>query len=1395
MVRSGISGYLCSCAFAAAIVVVTKPAPAEQATWRGGDGRWSQAGRWDPNGVPRNTNGRLFTVFIDGGNEDDSLVDLDINATISNLNIDLRDKVRINAGRTLTIAADGFLTNAGRIDFLSSGRNATLTLQDGVTFNGGGVIALSGSATRIRGASGSSVFINQNNFIQGVGEISGGGMINRGVVFANSTGTLTLSPTSAGVLNEGTFAVNAGGTIDITGPNDSFLNYDRDANSLSGGIYQLRAGGAIALHDIVITNSATILLEGASTDNKTGLLAADGSDALLALRVNDVGGFVSAEGGRTFEIIARTGSIPSNGGTLRAGPGGTIRVRPNNALVPFVFANRTSAEGLILADGGRASVLADEIFGGTMRAINGGTLSVRSGLCHDTTIEIEAESRLNSIGTFACTINNAGTVDIGNTVLRADGSFRNDGTYWIHTGNATIELNVTGGDTTISGTGTILLDPIGSTKGVALSGLQPGDRLINNGNTITGGGLIYDLGLVNRGTIRADSYLEIAPNELGIQNDGTFYTTTNASLVLDAAPSNFSPATKTLTGGSYFCAGTIFFPGADIVTNAADITLDGDGGIFDSDLNYALINFAHNAAGAKFTVQRTEFVGPEAFSNAGLMHAKQGGRLTFVFSEIENRGSRRAGSGGIFRADAGGTIEFSTSLVHGGSVDIGAGGAAILDNTGLDATAVTNASGGNIFVRQFTSLSDATLTNSAGGRIKIEDGGTLLVFEQSTLTNSGTIELGSNGRSTSMWLTGGTIGNAGTFSLEGGGTVRLLANLNNEISGYYFGDTVVNQDNTIRGGGTVGDFATHFINRGTIIGDVPVFLQLRSEDSRFVNPGTIRADTGGRVHIDSLTLANHEAGVPGSIRASGGTVYIASSVIEGGTMDTIGGGTIDLSNSSLNADTIENVSGGTIRVLPFATSHIDSALTNAPAATLIVTDAGTLQIVGAGFLSNGGTTRLDATGNGGAMLRIAESDLTLVGGGSVLLSDSPGNRVTATNESLHLINVNNTIAGAGEISDMGIVNQGTIIARGANALRIVPTNAGGGFTNSGTLVVAAGGEAIITGPTGSFINYSAPAARIAGGTFHVSGTLRFDDAHVVNNAAAIILSGPSARIVDQNDSDALAEFTVNEAAGYFALRGGHHFASSGTFSNAGILDVGAACTLTVNGPQHYKQAAGVTTVDGTLTAEQGVFIHGGLLNGVGTIVGPVRVDGTGRFEPGHSPGRFAIDGTYEQDEAGAIQFQIDGYAAGDQFDVVTVSESVEFGGALEAAVAFDFHPVIGDRFTVMHFDFSSDLFDEERGMDLGNGLRLVAEYNPHDLTLVVIPEPSLGAVACAVAGLLAIRGLPRTARARAGAFAHFPTTTRRFSKRLALSVCNSRSRSWNRNVTNSGNNTRRAGEA
>ncbi|HUK83685.1 MAG TPA: thrombospondin type 3 repeat-containing protein, partial [Verrucomicrobiae bacterium] len=120
------------------------------------------------------------------------------------------------------------------------------------------------------------------------------------------------------------------------------------------------------------------------------------------------------------------------------------------------------------------------------------------------------------------------------------------------------------------------------------------------------------------------------------------------------------------------------------------------------------------------------------------------------------------------------------------------------------------------------------------------------------------------------------------------------------------------------------------------------------------------------------------------------------------------------------------------------------------------------------------------------------------------------------------------------------------------ALTIDPTDSIG-FINRGTLQANATCTLYVSGA--GFSNFVAATATLTGGTYRVAGTLKFDNASIVNNAATIVLDGAAAAIVNQTAVNALTVFATNTGAGIFIVTNGARFATAKPFVNLGGIQL------------------------------------------------------------------------------------------------------------------------------------------------------------------------------------------------------------------------------------------------
>lgn len=248
-----------------------------------------------------------------------------------------------------------------------------------------------------------------------------------------------------------------------------------------------------------------------------------------------------------------------------------------------------------------------------------------------------------------------------------------------------------------------------------------------------------------------------------------------------------------------------------------------------------------------------------------------------------------------------------------------------------------------------------------------------------------------------------------------------------------------------------------------------------------------------------------------------------------------------------------------------------------------------------GTVTNAGTLNLTQGGGahvlgGGANTTFTNAGIFTNASGAVFYLDGPGTTATFNNQ-----------AGGSfdEQEDVNIVqNSGTGTAvfnnqAGATFKKIASvgtSNIGPGvtFTNDGTVQVQTG-TLDINGP---FANFDATTRTLTGGTYLVTGTLRFAGANIGTNAATIVLDGLNAAIRNSaNNADALAGFDVNAAGGSFTLQNGRVFNLAANFSNAGTVQ--AESQSVVIPATSYTQTAGTTSLSGgSLGAPAGLNFNG-----------------------------------------------------------------------------------------------------------------------------------------------------------------------------------------------------------
>ncbi|RUZ14435.1 adhesin [Mesorhizobium sp. M7A.F.Ca.CA.002.15.1.1] len=283
--------------------------------------------------------------------------------------------------------------------------------------------------------------------------------------------------------------------------------------------------------------------------------------------------------------------------------------------------------------------------------------------------------------------------------------------------------------------------------------------------------------------------------------------------------------------------------------------------------------------------------------------------------------------------------------------------------------------------------------------------------------------------------------------------------------------------------------------------------------------------------------------------------------------------------------------------------------------TPVVNNAGTMTIGDgallplSGMINNSGLISLDSTG-GETLLQIIQHGVTLQGGGQILLSDSAANVISGTGPDVTLVNVDNTISGAGQLGGgmLSLDNQGTIIASGANAL-VIDTG-GSVVTNSGTLEATGSGGLTITG---GLANSGMLLAN--GGDIVIHGQVTGDGDATIGNLSKLEFGSASSTDVT----------FAHDAAGTLQLDDSFDFSGRiGGITNDDRLE-----------PEDILFGAGTTAVyqanqdgsGGTLTVSDGT--HGTALHLVGSYDAngfKLADDGQGHTAVSYNPAEFTLTG-------------------------------------------------------------------------------------------------------------------------------------------------------------------------
>jgi hypothetical protein len=549
--------------------------------------------------------------------------------------------------------------------------------------------------------------------------------------------------------------------------------------------------------------------------------------------------------------------------------------------------------------------------------------------------------------------------------------------------------------------------------------------------------------------------------------------------------------------------------------------------------------------------------------------------------------------------------------------------------------------------------------NNTGGTISA-NAQTLLV--SGSTVNGGTVAL--TGAST-LQLSNGTV-QSGTLNNSATGTIEALSFTTDTLGGTISNPAggVIKIDN----GAALKLQSGSYFNAGGI-----TLNSTGNTTELMVNGSNVTLTGGGSVTL-SNNANNFILGAASTDMLTNQETIQGAGNIGNGRMGLVNSGTI-LANQGtaliIQPDSLGFTNNGTLSVSSGDTLHVSNA-SSGPFSNFV---GNTLT---GGTYNVSGTLQIDQLGNTGGEI--------VTNAANILLNGSTSSFVDAAGmDALTKLNANST------------ASSGFAITGGRNF------TTAGNFTNNGTLTVGSGSKFDVNG---NLTNFS--GTTLTGGTYNVTGTLQFNNANIVTNAANITLTGASSQILNQSSGNGLANFATNNGGASFTVAGGRvlstsaaftnngsltitgsgsGFTTGGNLSNAGSLTIGTSSTFTLGGTAStFTQTAGTTTDDGTLTLPSAgkMSVNGGSVFGNGTISGAVASSGT--ITPGDSStatGILTDKGAYTQNPTGKLDISIGGTTAGKQYDVFNPT-TASLGGALNTTLINGFTPSIGQTFTIMN---------------------------------------------------------------------------------------------------------------
>lgn len=459
----------------------------------------------------------------------------------------------------------------------------------------------------------------------------------------------------------------------------------------------------------------------------------------------------------------------------------------------------------------------------------------------------------------------------------------------------------------------------------------------------------------------------------------------------------------------------------------------------------------------------------------------------------------------------------------------------------------------------------------------------------------------------------------------------------------------------------------------------------------------------GGIEINATTAANR--GLFGLLRNAGTANWHGGVINWGGTFENLAGATFNL-NGDFSAGSggfgrFVNA-GSFVKTAGSGTATLGMAFDNS---SLVQVQAGTLRLNGGGTHDGGRFEALPGALielSGGTVLKGAVTTagrVDITGGSLSLLTGA-----SFTNAAGNSVNVSSFTNGtAATFVTFGGLNVSGVLENQGSFTNHHPAASVGSLTNAGTLNNV--GNLNVLGDVGNGGTLNNIGGLVIGGGLNNTGNFR-NDGVTSSVTVAGAFSSLAGGVVNEGNMEFQGgdvEFggtgtnlgTVRNGGGSFTVLSGASLVNHGNVVNDfGTVYVQAGGVL--GGSGRYEQTGGLTVVKGTLQADAGIDIQGGILRGgrppgapsssLGTVIGNVDLHGQPwRWEPGNTPGTFTVLGnvTVQGDASrgpgdGNIEIEFDSPSVHDR---IVVSGTVTLHEAsIDLVFAPGFAALDGDSF-------------------------------------------------------------------------------------------------------------------